>query len=64
MGALSYLLLFQGSTWLTERISSQKYPEYRVYQERVGRFLPTPLGESWTEYLEKEEKKEGAKKKK
>ena len=39
-GALSYLLLFQGSTWLTELISTRKYPEYAEYQRRVGRFLP------------------------
>lgn len=40
IGALSYLLLFQGSTWLTESISASKYPEYREYQARVGRFIP------------------------
>lgn len=39
-GAFGYLLLFQGSTWLTELISAGKYPEYKVYQERVGKFLP------------------------
>ncbi|KAL1971072.1 hypothetical protein VTN77DRAFT_23 [Rasamsonia byssochlamydoides] len=40
VGALGYLLLFQGSTWLTESISASKYPEYREYQARVGRFIP------------------------
>ena len=40
VGPLSYMLLFQGSTWLTELISTQKYPEYAEYQKRVGRFLP------------------------
>lgn len=40
MGALSYLLLFQSSTWLTELLSGSKYPEYKVYQQRVGKFLP------------------------
>jgi steroid 5-alpha reductase family enzyme len=39
-GALAYLLLFQASTWLTEWISSDKYPEYKEYQARVGKFLP------------------------
>ncbi|KAJ9221872.1 hypothetical protein DTO027B5_4625 [Paecilomyces variotii] len=39
-GALSYLLLFQGSTNLTEEISANKYPEYKDYQDRVGRFIP------------------------
>ncbi|KAI9837976.1 MAG: hypothetical protein M1819_006130 [Sarea resinae] len=40
VGAFSYLLLFQGSTWLTELISAQKYPEYTEYQQRVPKFLP------------------------
>lgn len=40
IGAFSYLVLFQASTWFTELISAEKYPEYKVYQERVGKFLP------------------------
>lgn len=40
VGPLAYLILFQASTWLTERISAKKYPEYREYQLRVGKFLP------------------------
>lgn len=40
VGAFSYLMLFQGSTWLTELLSAGKYPEYKVYQSRVGKFLP------------------------
>lgn len=43
IGAGSLILLFQGSTMLTEAISSGKYPEYRNYQNAVGRFLPTSL---------------------
>lgn len=39
-GAFGYLILFQASTWLTELLSAGKYPEYKVYQQRVGRFLP------------------------
>lgn len=39
-GALGYLALFQGSTWLTEKLSAAKYPEYCDYQARVGRFIP------------------------
>lgn len=39
-GAANYLLLFQGSTWLTEAISAGKYEDYKIYQKRVGRFLP------------------------
>ncbi|TAQ85890.1 hypothetical protein B7494_g5783 [Chlorociboria aeruginascens] len=41
VGAVSYLILFQASTWFTELISAQKYPEYKEYQQRVGKFLPT-----------------------
>jgi hypothetical protein len=40
VGALLYIILFQASTWLTESISSEKYPEYAEYQQRVGVFLP------------------------
>jgi len=40
IGALSYLILFQASTWFTELISARKYPEYAEYQKRVGKFLP------------------------
>ncbi|KAK7418850.1 hypothetical protein QQX98_003712 [Neonectria punicea] len=37
------ILLFQGSTWLTELITSGKYPEYSAYQKQVGMFFPTSL---------------------
>ncbi|KAJ5174747.1 Protein of unknown function DUF1295 [Penicillium canariense] len=40
IGLLGYLLIFQGSTRLTETISAGKYPEYSEYQARVGRFIP------------------------
>jgi steroid 5-alpha reductase family enzyme len=39
-GAISYLILFQASTWLTELLSANKYAEYKVYRQRVGKFLP------------------------
>ena len=39
-GPIFYMLLFQASTSLTERISTRKYPEYAEYQKRVGKFLP------------------------
>lgn len=42
-GAISYLLLFQGSTWLTEAITAGKYPEYKTYQKHVPKFVPGPL---------------------
>lgn len=48
-GAIAYLLVFQGSTPLTERISSGKYPEYSLYQKRVGKFLPKLGGNGWDE---------------
>lgn len=40
LGILGYLLIFQGSTRLTESISASKYPEYSDYQARVGKFIP------------------------
>lgn len=43
MGAISYLLLFWGSTLLTESISAGKYPEYKLYQKHVPKFVPGPL---------------------
>lgn len=48
-GMASYLGVFAGSTPLTEYISSGKYPEYKVYQQRVGKFLPWPFGKGWDE---------------
>ncbi|KAJ5239430.1 Protein of unknown function DUF1295 [Penicillium chermesinum] len=49
LGALGYVLIFQASTPLTEAISASKYPEYREYQARVGRFLPSWSVEAKTE---------------
>ena len=40
VGALGYLALFQASTWFTELVSRGKYPEYKEYQAKVGKFLP------------------------
>lgn len=48
-GVIGYILVFQGSTPITEWISGGKYPEYRSYQERVGKFLPSILGAGWNE---------------
>lgn len=42
IGAVAYLFLFQASTWLTELLSAGKYPEYKIYQQQVGKFLPLP----------------------
>lgn len=41
--------MFAGSTPLTEYISAGKYPEYKVYQQKVGRFLPSVFGSYWRE---------------
>lgn len=40
LGALAFLILFYFSTWFTELVSSGKYPEYKEYQARVGKFIP------------------------
>ncbi len=42
-GAAALILLFQGSTWLTELITAGKYTEYPMYQKQVGMFLPKSL---------------------
>ena len=47
VGMVGYLLVFAGSTPLTEKISSDKYPEYALYQAKVGKFFPD--GGSWNE---------------
>lgn len=48
-GMISYLLIFVGSTPLTERITAGKYPEYKIYQQRVGKLLPNIFGKGWSE---------------
>ncbi|KAH7135642.1 hypothetical protein B0J11DRAFT_454182 [Dendryphion nanum] len=61
VAAISYLFLFQASTWLTELLSAGKYPEYKVYQKRVGKFLPKRDTKSMEEVKSVEEKKVEAK---
>ena len=39
-GFLALMLLFQGSGWLTERITLGKYPEYAEYQKNVPLYMP------------------------
>jgi steroid 5-alpha reductase family enzyme len=39
-GSLLLVLLFIGSTKLTERISRRKYPDYAAYQKAVPKFIP------------------------
>jgi len=40
IGVIFLILLFQGSSMLTEIISSEKYPDYAAYQKAVPRFVP------------------------
>ena len=70
VGMISYLSVFQGSTPLTEWVSAGKYPEYKAYQERVGKFLPKLFGKGWNEqemeilgpqYVEKARKEKSGK---
>ena len=44
IGAVLLILLFQGSTQFTEKISLGKYPEYAEYRRRVPRFIPRAVG--------------------
>ncbi|MCB0760179.1 MAG: DUF1295 domain-containing protein [Flavobacteriales bacterium] len=39
-GCLLLILLFKGSSDFSEAVSAEKYPAYKTYQKRVGRFLP------------------------
>ena len=41
VGSLLLILLFFGSSNLSENISSGKYPGYKSYQKRVPRFVPS-----------------------
>ena len=40
IGAILLIVLFQGSSSLSEELSSAKYPEYTDYIEKVSRFFP------------------------
>ena len=62
IGALLYLILFQASTWFTELISAKKYPEYKEYQKRVGKFLPRLPGGPPGDFSDKRDTKLAAKK--
>jgi steroid 5-alpha reductase family enzyme len=45
-GAVLLVLLFIGSSQLTESISSNKYPEYAFYKKEVPKFIPRIIGRS------------------
>ncbi|KAI5926575.1 hypothetical protein F4810DRAFT_545012 [Camillea tinctor] len=40
-GSLFLVMLFQGSTWLTELITAGKYPAYKVYQKHTNSLIPS-----------------------
>ena len=40
IGPFLLSLLFIGSTQLTETITSEKYPAYKRYQQRVSKWIP------------------------
>jgi len=40
VGPVLLVILFIGSSVMTEKISSSKYPEYSVYQKEVPKFIP------------------------
>ena len=41
-GCMLLLILFKGSSDFSEKISEEKYPEYKNYQKQVSRFWPFP----------------------
>jgi len=45
-GPILLVLLFIGSSQLTESISSNKYPEYALYKKEVPKFIPRIIGRS------------------
>ncbi|KAL8984285.1 MAG: hypothetical protein Q9177_004744 [Variospora cf. flavescens] len=57
VGAVAYLILFQASTWFTELVTAKKYPDYKVYQERVGKFVPNLMGQGVADMNEEGESK-------
>jgi len=40
VGCVLLIFLFWGSSDYSEGISAGKYPHYKEYQKKVGRFLP------------------------
>lgn len=39
-GSLLLMVLFQGSSDFSENITLSKYPDYKMYKDKTGRFLP------------------------
>jgi steroid 5-alpha reductase family enzyme len=40
LGAFLLTLLFQGSVWITEMMSSRKYPKYAEYKKTTSQLIP------------------------
>ncbi|KAL8932743.1 MAG: hypothetical protein Q9216_006701 [Gyalolechia sp. 2 TL-2023] len=57
-GAAAYLVLFQASTWFTELVTAKKYPDYKIYQRRVGMFVPSLVGGGIGDFNDEGGKKE------
>lgn len=57
-GPVLYTLLFQITTPLTERISSEKYSSYSDYQARVSRIIPSPFSRLPSQREKKVQKEE------
>jgi len=53
IGTVLLTLLFQGSTPLTEYLSSSKYPAYKQYQKTTSRLIPFFPGRPLDEMEEK-----------
>lgn len=51
-GFIMLCILFQGSGWLTEKITCSKYPKYYEYMKKVPRYVPNPFRGSSTEKKE------------
>ena len=54
IGLVAYLCLFQASAWITELLTTRRYPAYKQYRAQVGKFIPTSLSPA---RLEKSPKK-------
>ncbi|KAF9969262.1 hypothetical protein BGZ73_008473 [Actinomortierella ambigua] len=46
VGVVALTLLFQASTTMTERLTSAKYPSYKLYQKTTSRLIPLWAGTS------------------
>jgi len=56
-GCILLCFLFQGSAWLTEKISISRYPKYQEYKKKVPLFIPTISSFWFYFHIDKHEKK-------